>query len=368
MGLKIEYENVGSLKPYKGNARTHSKKQIKQLTSSIKEFGFTNPILIDEGKAVLAGHGRLMAAKEMGVSKVPCVRIENMSEAQKRAYIIADNKLALNAGWDEELLAEELGFLLSEETAFDVNITGFSIAEVDMIIEDSYTEEPNDPEDDLPVNDKGLKDVFLGDVWQLGRHRLICGDSLSPDVVQTLMNGKKARMIFTDPPYNVPIDGFVGGKGKIKHKDFAMATGEMTEVEFTRFLIDAFNQSERDFSVIKLIMGGGAFASFQDFSAVKMADVLEMDGFDVLFMYGLPGIMLYGLSWAMLLYRNRQFNLMMLACLMMLLHSAVAGHVFFNGLLIQLVIVINVISGLDGKVLGSQNFRRTVLANSEGPS
>ena len=134
------------------------------------------------------------------------------------------------------------------------------------------------------------------------------------------------------------------------------------------FLIDAFNQSERDFSVIKLITGGGAFASFQDFSSVKMADVLEMDGFDVLFMYGLPGIMLYGLSWAMLVYRHRQFDLMMLACLMMLLHSAVAGHVFFNGLLIQLVIVINVISGLDEKVFGSQNFRRTILANGEGPS
>lgn len=134
------------------------------------------------------------------------------------------------------------------------------------------------------------------------------------------------------------------------------------------FLIDAFNRSERDFSLIKLIMGGGAFASFQDYSSVKVADLLEMDGFDVLFMYGLPGITLYGLSWTMLLYRNRQLNLMMLACLMMLLHSMVAGHVFFNGLLIQLVIVINVISSFDGKVLGSQNFRRTVRVNCDGSS
>jgi hypothetical protein len=134
------------------------------------------------------------------------------------------------------------------------------------------------------------------------------------------------------------------------------------------FLTDAFIQSERDFSLVKLIMGGGAFASFQDYSSVKMADFIEMDGFDVLFMYGLPGITLYGLSWSMLLYRNRQFNLVTLACLMLLLHSLIAGHVFFNGLLIQLVIVINVICSLDGKVVGNDNFRRKVQVNYDGPS
>jgi DNA modification methylase len=238
--IKVDYLNINILIPYKGNARTHSRKQINQLTASIEEFGFTNPILIDENKMVLAGHGRLLAAKKLGISEIPCVRLDHMTEVQKRAYILADNKLSLNAGWDEDLLATELEFLLNEEIDFDVDITGFSIAEVDMIIEDSHKEEPDDPADDLPINDKNLKDVALGDLWQLGRHRLICGDSLSPDIVQTLMDGKKARMVFTDPPYNVPIDGFVSGKGIIRHKEFEMAAGEMTEDQFTRFLMSAF--------------------------------------------------------------------------------------------------------------------------------
>ena len=222
--LKVLYNPTSTLRPYKNNARTHSKKQIKQLVKSIEEFGFTNPILIDENSTVLAGHGRLLAAKELQLAEVPCVRLDHMTEAQKKAYILADNKLALNAGWDEDLLAQELGILLEEEISFDMDTIGFSVAEVDMIIEGSHKEEPHDPADDLPVDDKELKKVEPGDIWQLGRHRLICGDSLDLDVVSALMEGDKARMVFTDPPYNVPIDGFVGGKGKIKHKEFAMAS------------------------------------------------------------------------------------------------------------------------------------------------
>lgn len=238
-------DGIHPLKPYKGNARTHSKKQIKQLVKSIKEFGFVNPIIIDEQNMVLAGHGRLLAAKEMGLAEVPCVRIEHMSEVQKKAYILADNKLALNAGWDEDLLAQELGFLLSDEISFDVDVTGFSIAEVDMIIEDHDKQEPHDPADDFPVNDEALKEVKVGDLWQLGRHRLLCGDSLDPESVSDLMEGRKATMVFTDPPYNVPIDGFVGGKGKIKHREFEMASGEMTAGEFTDFLKASFKNLAR---------------------------------------------------------------------------------------------------------------------------
>jgi hypothetical protein len=193
--LEIKYLSINSLVPYKNNARTHSRKQIKQLVASIKEFGFTNPILIDERNTVLAGHGRLLAAKEMGLNEVPCVRLDHMTEAQKRAYILADNKLALNAGWDEELLASELGFLLSEDISFDVDITGFSISEVDMIIEDNHKEEPSDPTDDLPVNDNNLYEVTLGDIWQLGPHRLMCGDSLDPISVSALMEGRLAPFI-----------------------------------------------------------------------------------------------------------------------------------------------------------------------------
>lgn len=235
-----KYLDIKSLKPFKNNARTHSKKQIRQLIKSIEEFGFTNPILVDEKNTILAGHGRMLAAKEIGLCEVPCVRLNHMTEEQKRAYILTDNKLALNAGWDEELLAQELGFLLSEEVSFDVDVTGFSVAEVDMIIEDSQKEEPHDPADDLPVNEDNLKEIKPGDLWQLGTHRLLCGNSLDPDCVTALMNGNRARMVFTDPPYNVPIDGFVGGKGKIKHKEFAMAAGEMSEDEFISFLKTSF--------------------------------------------------------------------------------------------------------------------------------
>lgn len=242
--INISYLPIDKLKPYKNNARTHSKKQIRQLVKSIKEFGFTIPILIDEQNTILAGHGRASAAKEMGLFEAPCVRLDHMTEAQKRAYILADNKLAQNAGWDDDLLAQELGFLLSEEVTFDVDITGFSIAEVDMIIEDSHKEEPFDPADDLPVSDDNLKEVNLGDLWQLGPHRLVCGDSLDPNCVSALMDGAQARMIFTDPPYNVPINGFVGGKGKIKHNEFAMAFGEMTQSEFTTFLKTVFKNLE----------------------------------------------------------------------------------------------------------------------------
>jgi len=229
------------IKPYNNNARTHNKKQIKQLIKSINEFGFTNPLLIDEHNMVLAGHGRLIAAKEMSMREVPCVRLDHMSKAQKRAYILADNKLAMNAGWDEELLAEELVYLSSDEVSFDVDTTGFSIAEVDMIIEEAHKEEPHDPADDLPINNDNLTEVKFGDIWQLGPHRLLCGDSLDPESVVVLMDDTQARMIFTDPPYNVPIDGFVGGKGKIKHEEFAMASGEMTTNQFTNFLKTACN-------------------------------------------------------------------------------------------------------------------------------
>ncbi len=238
--LNIKQTPIGDLKPFKNNARTHSRKQVRQLVKSIKEFGFTNPVLIDEQSTILAGHGRVLAAKEMGLSDVPCVRLDHMNEAQKRAYILADNKLALNAGWDEGLLAEELGFLLSEEVSFDVDITGFSVSEVDMILEDSHKEEAHDPADDLPVRDDLLVEVRAGDIWQLGPHRLICGNSLDPECVEALMGTAKARMVFTDPPYNVPIDGFVGGKGKIRHTEFAMASGEMTEQQFISFLKTAF--------------------------------------------------------------------------------------------------------------------------------
>lgn len=236
----IENLTITSIKPYPKNARTHSKKQVRQIADSIERFGFTNPVLIDSENTILAGHGRVEAAKLLAMYEVPCIRLEHMTQQQKRAYVLADNKLALNAGWDEELLAEELKELLLQDE-FTIDITGFSIAEVDHIIEGNPNEEMGDPrEDRLPPPDATKARCAVGDVWQLGRHRLICGNALDPKVIATLMDSHKAQMVFTDPPYNVPVDGHVCGSGSIKHREFAMASGEMSEQQFTQFLQTAF--------------------------------------------------------------------------------------------------------------------------------
>jgi DNA modification methylase len=241
-GLQIEYLAPASLKPYARNARTHSRKQIKQIADSIKTFGFASPVLIDKDDMILAGHGRVEAAKLLGLKRVPCVRLESLtSEQKKRAFILADNKVAANAGWDDDLLAEELKELSIADLDFDIETTGFSIAEIDVIIEGFEPEEPGDPRDDkLPALNEASERCHLGDVWQLGRHRLVCGDALDPRVIETLMAGEKARMIFSDPPFNVPTQGHIGNSGKTKHREFAMASGEMTSAEFTGFLTRAF--------------------------------------------------------------------------------------------------------------------------------
>ena len=239
--LFVETVAIAGLRPWARNARTHSKKQIRQIADSIRTFGFTNPVLIDAENTILAGHGRVEAARLLGRETVPCVRLEGMTAAQKRAYVLADNKLALNAGWDEDMLGEELSALLEMDLDFDLEVTGFSIPEIDGLVEGLNVEEPDDPGDDrLPADADGPPMCRLGDIWQLGPHRLICGDALEPAVVADLMGGEQARMVFTDPPYNVPIDGHVGGSGAIKHREFAMASGEMTPDEFTGFLKQAF--------------------------------------------------------------------------------------------------------------------------------
>ena len=235
----LHYLNPTTLIPYKKNARKHSKKQVKQIAISIEEFGFTNPILIDKQKNILAGHGRVEAAKHLNLEMVPCLYIEHLNEEQKRAYILADNKIALNSTWDEDLLSEELNALSKIDLGFDIETTGFSVAEIDLLIEDVQPEEDHDPKDDtLPQDVK--KRVQAGDLWQLGNHRLICGDSLDTKTIDRLMDQQNARMVFTDPPYNVKIDGHVGGKGNIKHKEFAFASGEMSQSEFTNFLKRTF--------------------------------------------------------------------------------------------------------------------------------
>lgn len=237
----LEHIALAELRPWARNARTHSKKQVRQIADSIRAFGFTNPVLIDAQNSILAGHGRVAAARLLGMETVPCLRLEAMTAAQKRAYVLADNKLALNAGWDEDILACELKELIALDVDFDIGVTGFSLAEVDALIDGLEPEEDHDPADDiLPGIDDGRVVSRPGDIWLMGPHRLICGDALEAGTYDALMEGRKAQMVFSDPPYNVPIDGHVSGLGRVRHREFAMASGEMSPAAFTDFLRAAF--------------------------------------------------------------------------------------------------------------------------------
>ncbi len=237
--LSITNLPVTGLRPYPGNARTHSAKQITEIATSIKAFGFNNPVLVDKDGTIIAGHGRVAAAKKLGLEVVPCVRLEHLGEAEKRAYILADNKLAEKAGWDRDILAIELQHLADLDLDFDITATGFEMAEIDLLLSDADADQA-DPADAVPEVAVGPAVTQPGDVWQIGRHRLICGDSTMSETYARLLAGERAQMIFTDPPYNVKIDGHVSGLGATKHREFAMASGEMSEAEFTRFLKDVF--------------------------------------------------------------------------------------------------------------------------------
>lgn len=232
--LKISYLEISTLSPYKNNPRTHTKAQIKKIARSIQEFGFTNPILIDDSNGIIAGHGRVLAAKELGMTSVPTVKLSQLSEAQKRAYIIADNRLAEDAGWDNELLTIELQGLL--EIEFDVALTGFEIPEIDNLL---HVVEPDYPEENSPIEPPDRTQPAItqpGDLWQLGRHTLFCGDATDPRSYRRVLGKRTAQMVFTDPPYNVPINHHVCGNGSITHPEFAMASGEMSSSEFIVFL------------------------------------------------------------------------------------------------------------------------------------
>ena len=238
----VDHLPVAALKPYDRNARTHSPKQIRQLAASIEEFGFTNPVLIDSNRRIVAGHGRVDAAKLLGLDTVPVICLDDLNEAQIRAYVIADNKLAENAGWDRELLGLELQYLTELEIDFDATITGFEVAEIDILVGELEVVADEDPADEVPEVDESEPPVtWLGDLWPIGRHRLLCGDATDPDAYGRLLVGEQAQMVFTDPPYNVPIDGHVCGLGKVKHREFAMAAGEMSKAEFTAFLSTVFS-------------------------------------------------------------------------------------------------------------------------------
>lgn len=239
--LNIIYKALTALQPRAGNPRTHSKRQIEQVAASIRRFGFTNPILIDKNGRVVAGHGRLEAAKLLGMSEVPTLKLAELSEADVRAYVIADNRLAEKAGWDRSLLGIEFKYLSELDFDFDLTLTGFELPEIDALISgvDLDEDEP-DPADEVPEPQMGPPVIRRGDIWQIGPHRLICGDATLPSTYTDLLGSERAGMVFTDPPYNVPVNGHVSGLGKTKHREFAMASGEMSSGEFTAFLATVF--------------------------------------------------------------------------------------------------------------------------------
>lgn len=235
--LQVEYRSIASLRPAVRNPRTHSPKQIQQLVDSVRTFGFTNPILVDTEGRVLAGHGRLAAAKILQLERVPTIQLDQLTPAQRRAYVLADNRLAERAGWDQELLAMELADLRGLELDFDLTVTGFDMEDIDFMIDQAGPMTPHPAEDVIPEPDPSLPVVTqLGDLWELGPHRLLCGDATHAKSFVTLMEAEHAQMVFVDPPYNVPIPGHVSGLGSQQHINFPMAVGELSEAEFTQFL------------------------------------------------------------------------------------------------------------------------------------
>jgi 16S rRNA G966 N2-methylase RsmD len=238
--LKIEYLATTALTPDPNNARRHTDRQIKQLCHIIGELGWSNPIVVDEACLVIAGHARLEAAKRLGMQTVPVVRLTHLTPAQKRALAIADNKMTDESDWDGEALRLELVKLADLELDFDVELTGFSTGEIDIIIDGGQTS-THDPADVFEEPDTDKPAVTQpGDLWQLGSHRLLCGDALDEVSYEQLLGGARADMVFSDPPYNVPVRGHVSGLGRHKHPEFAMASGEMSPGEFRQFLATAF--------------------------------------------------------------------------------------------------------------------------------
>lgn len=259
----MQLVSTDKLIPYVNNARTHSPEQLTKLRSSLREFGFINPIIIDKDFNVIAGHGRLMAAKAEGITEVPCVFVDYLTEAQKKAYIIADNRMAMDAGWDEELLRVEIDALQGAD--FDVSLTGFDDKEISDLFADGSDSEAEDDDFDLTAALEKASFVERGDVWTVGRHRLMCGDATSSDDVARLMDGKKANLIITDPPYGV---SFKSSSGLTIQND------SMKNEEFYQFLYDAFVNM-----VMVLEKGGAAYVFHADTEGLNFRKAFIDSGF-----------------------------------------------------------------------------------------
>jgi hypothetical protein len=228
--LTIDYRSAASLKPDPRNARTHPKRQIEQIVRSIRQFGFTNPVLVDEAGVLIAGHGRLRAAKELGLAEVPTITLQGLTEVQKKALRLADNKIALSAGWDLEILRLELAEIGTLDVDFDLSLTGFASGEIDVVLKAA-----NDPDEEVIPAVPDQPRTSVGDIWILGEHRIGCGDGRDVGFLRRLLGPDTlVDAAFLDPPYNVKINGHANAKGR--HREFAMASGEMSEPEFRNFL------------------------------------------------------------------------------------------------------------------------------------
>jgi len=241
--LVIEQLSTGRLKLDPRNPRRHSPRQVKQIARSIEGFGFNVPVLIDSENKVLAGHGRVLACQQLGIFDVPVIRLEHLTPAQARAFNIADNRLTENAQWNDQLLGEIFQELSAQEIDFDIEVTGFSVTEIDLSIGELSDAKSRPPDADDELDDLAAHPVSkLGDAWRLGRHRLLCGNALERAHHHQLMQDDEAQLVFADPPFNVRIDGYATGKGRIHHREFAMAAGELSSSEFTCFLVTVFRQ------------------------------------------------------------------------------------------------------------------------------
>jgi DNA modification methylase len=239
--LAVVYRRIEELQPAPRNPRSHSPRQVRQIARSVQTFGFNVPILIDPQSQVIAGHGRLLAARELGWGEVPTISLDHLSEAQRQAFMIADNRLTDTSEWNDTLLAGLFRDLSVLDLDFSLEATGFEMAEIDIRIESlEAPQEADDPADHIPDAASRPAVSHAGDVWAAGRHRISCGSALDAVAYAVLMDGEQAAMVFSDPPYNVAIDGHVTGLGKIHHREFAMASGEMDEAQFVEFLVRSF--------------------------------------------------------------------------------------------------------------------------------
>ena len=238
--VQINYRDPNALIPNPHNARLHKDRQINALAKSIKSFGFNIPIAIDAQGQVVSGHARLEAAKKLQLAQVPVIYLDHLSRDQIKAFSIADNRLSEMSSWDDQLLAVQLKELSLVNLDFELEATGFTIGEIDLRIEGLNDVPTEEPEPEIPEI-KGPAVTQLADLWLMGEHRLYCGNSQDPKSYEYLMDGQKAGMVITDPPFNVKVQGHVGGRGKIKHDEFAMASGEMSSIEFTAFLKNTFS-------------------------------------------------------------------------------------------------------------------------------